>query len=319
VIGPLTESVAWLTSSTDALAWLVVGLFAAAVVLDWSEDGGGRGTARYLAAVAWVVFAVFWLALVPHFAFEQRSFIEGFLSLAAVPACAYVGYLLVSGRESLFLLSRAVAFMGLIYLPFSLYVPAKTALIELVTWQGEVVMQSLGYDFQVVERGEHAMRATYLFPNEELGDFRVNVLLACTGLGSMAIFGGLVAAVRAPLRRKVRALAIAVPVIWVLNLARVVFITLAFGHQWLQIGVEPTMSLIGYENPTKVSYFYSDRVIAQSLSVVALVGIAWAVAREVPELLTVGEDLLYVVTGDEYDLHDAVGAEKAVRADGEGD
>jgi archaeosortase A (PGF-CTERM-specific) len=319
VIGPLTDAFAWLTASTDALAWLVVGLFAAAVALDWYEDGGGRGSARYVAATAWVVFGVFWLALVPHFAFEQRSFIEGLLSLAAVPACAYVGYLLVSGRESLFLLSRAVAFMGLIYLPFSLIVPAKTALIELVTWQGEVVMQTFGYEFQVVERGEHAMRATYLFPNEELGDFRVNVLLACTGLGSMAIFGGLVAAVRAPLRRKLRALAIAIPVIWVLNLARVVFITLAFSQQWLQIGVEPTMSLVGYENPTKVSYFHSDRVIAQSLSVVALVGIAWAVAREVPELLTVGEDLLYVVTGDEYDLHEAVGAEKAVRADGEGD
>jgi archaeosortase A (PGF-CTERM-specific) len=319
VIGPLTDAFGSLAASTDALAWLVVGLFTAAVVLDWAEQAGGRGRARYLAAVAWVVFGVFWLALVPHFAFEQRSFIEGVLSLAAVPACAYVGWLLLDGRESLFLLSRAVAFMGLIYLPFSLLVPAKTALIELVTWQGETVMQSLGYEFQVFERGDHAIRGAYLFPNEQLGDFRVNVLLACTGLGSMAIFGGLVAAVHAPLRRKLRALAIAIPVIWVLNLARVVFITLAFSHQWLQVGVEPTMSLVGYENPTKVSYFYSDRVIAQSLSVVALVGIAWAVAREVPELLTVGEDLLYVVTGDEYDLHDAVGTDRAVRADGEGD
>lgn len=315
---PLAAGLDWLTASTDQLAWLSVGLFTAAVALDWYEGDAGRGRARYLAAVAWTVFGVFWLALFPHFAFEQRSFIEGALSLAAFPASLYVGYLLLQGRETLFLLSRAIAFMGLIYLPFSLHAPAKKALIELVTWQGEIVMQSLGFEFQVVER-EGGVRGTYFFVNEQAGEFTVNVLLACTGLGSMAIFGGLIAAVRAPLRRKLRALAIAIPVIWVLNLARVVFITLAFSQQWLQVAVEPTMALVGYENPNMVSYFISDRVIAQSLSVVALVGIAWAVAREVPELLTVGEDVLYVVTGDEYDLHDAVGTEPTVQADGKGE
>ncbi|WP_198662045.1 archaeosortase A [Halorussus litoreus] len=326
---PLPDELAWLTGSTDALAWLVVGLFVAAVALDWYDGDRGVGRARYLAAAAWVVFGVFWLVLFPHFAFVQRSFIEGALSLAALPACLYAAYLLVDGRETLFLLSRAVAFMGLIYLPFSLLFPAKSALIELVTWQGEIVMDALGYgaDLHVVERqevtgGDGIIRGQYLFPNDQLGDFRVDVLLACTGLGSMAIFGGLIAAVRAPIRRKLRALAIAVSVIWVLNLARVVFITLAFSQQWLQIFVDPTMALVGYDNPNMVSYFISDRIIAQSLSVVALVGIAWAVARELPELLTVGEDVLYIATGDEYDLHEAVNAkasETAVRADGEGD
>ncbi|PSP54360.1 archaeosortase A [Halobacteriales archaeon QS_1_67_19] len=303
---------------TDGLAWLAVGLFAAAAALDWFDGGRGRGRARYLGAGAWVVFGVFWLALFPHFAFEQRSFIEGALSLAAVPACLYAAYLLVQGRETLFLLSRAVAFMGLIYMPFTMLAPAKAWLIETVTWQGEFVMQAMGYEFDVIER-EGGLRATYLFVHPEKGEFTINVLLACTGIGSMAIFGGLIAAVRAPLRRKLRALAIAVPVIWVLNLARVVFITLAFSHQWLQVFVEPTMALVGYENPNMVSYFISDRVIAQSLSVVALVGIAWAVAREVPELLTVGEDVLYIATGDEYDLHDAVGTERQFAADGKGE
>lgn len=321
---PLQDAFAQLAASTDALAWVVVGLFAAAAALDWYDGDRGVGRARYLAAAAWVVFGVFWLALFPHFAFEQRSFIEGALSLAALPACLYAAYLLVDGRETLFLLSRAVAFMGLIYLPFSLVFPAKEALIELVTWQGELVMDALGYDFRVVERepvtgGEGTIRGRYVFPTAEHGEFRVSVLLACTGIGSMAIFGGLIAAVRAPLRRKLRALAVAIPVIWVLNLARVVFISLAFSGQWFQWFVDPTVALVGYDNPNMVSFFISDRVIAQSLSVVALVGIAWAIARELPELLTVGEDVLYIATGDEYDLHDAMGSTRPVRADGEGE
>nr|WP_193570074.1 archaeosortase A [Halorussus sp. JP-T4] len=303
---------------TDGLAWLTIGVFAAATALDWYDDDRGRGRARYLAAGAWVLFGVFWAALFPHFAFEQKSFIEGALSLAALPACLYVAYLLVQGRETLFLLSRAVAFMGLIYMPFTMIAPAKEWLIETVAWQGEVVMRNLGYEFQVIQR-EETIRGAYFFATENHGEFTVNVLLACTGLGSIAIFGGLIAAVRAPLRRKLRALAVAVSVIWALNLLRVVFITLAFSQQWLQVFVEPTMALVGYENPNMVSYFISDRVLAQSLSVVALVGISWAVAREVPELLTVGEDVLYVVTGDEYDLHEAVGTERPVAADGKGE
>jgi len=302
---------------TDGLAWLVVGLFAAAALLDWYDGDHGRGRARYLAAFAWVVFGGFWLALFPHFAFEQKSFVEGALSLAALPACLYAAYLLVQGRETLFLLSRAVACMGLIYLPFTMIPVAYEWLIETVTRQGEFAMRTLGYQFEVIER-DGGIRGTYFFATEH-GNFNVNVLLACTGLGSMAIFGGLIAAVRAPLRRKLRALAIAIPVIWALNLLRVVFITLAFSHQWLQFFVDPTMALVGYEDPNMVSYFISDRVLAQSLSVVALVAIAWAVTREVPELLTVGEDVLYIVTGDEYDLHDAVGTDRPIAADGKGE
>ncbi len=305
------------TPLTDTLAWLVVGLFAGAASLDWYDGDHGRGRARYVAAFAWVVFGVFWLALFPHFAFEQKSFVEGALSLAALPACLYAAYLLLQGRETLFLLSRAVAVMGLIYLPFTMIPAGKEWLIETVTWQGEFVMRTLGYEFEVVQR-DGGIRGTYFFHTAD-GRFNVNVLLACTGLGSMAIFGGLIAAVRAPVGRKLRGLAIAIPIIWALNLVRVVFITLAFSHQWLQVFVDPTMSLLGYQDPHMVSYFISDRVMAQSLSVVALVGIAWAVAREVPELLTVGEDVLYIATGDEYDLHEAVGTERPIATDGKGE
>ncbi|WP_245154589.1 archaeosortase A [Halorussus marinus] len=303
---------------TDALAWLTVGLFAAAVAYDWYEGERGRGRARYLAAASWVVFGVFWAALFPHFAFEQRSFIEGALSFAALPACLYAAYLLVDGRETLFLLSRAVAIMGLIYLPFTMITPAKHLLIETVAAQGAFVMDAMGYEFEVINHGRE-IQGTYLFVHPTKGEFTTNVLLACTGLGSMAIFGGLIGAVRAPLGRKLRALAIAIPVIWGLNLVRVVFITLAFSFQWFQIFVDPISGLVGYQNPNMVSYFISDRVLAQSLSVVALVGIAWAVAREVPELLTVAEDVLYIATGDDYDLHDAVGTDRPVRADGNGE
>ncbi|MFB6189169.1 MAG: archaeosortase A, partial [Halapricum sp.] len=158
---------------TDGLAWVVVGLFTAATALDWYDGDRGRGRARYVAAAAWVVFGGFWLALFPHFAFVQHSFIEGVLSLAGLPASLYVAYLLAQGRESLFLLSRAVAFMGLIYLPFTMLAPASEWLIETVAAQGAFVMRTFGFHPQVVDRAGD-LHGTYQLHTAH-GRFTVNV------------------------------------------------------------------------------------------------------------------------------------------------
>jgi archaeosortase A (PGF-CTERM-specific) len=66
------------------------------------------------------------------------------------------------------------------------------------------------------------------------------------------------------------------------------------------------MSVFSLEDPYRVSYIIVDRILAQSLSVVALVGITYLVVRELPEILLIIEDLLFVVTGSEYDLGSAL-------------
>ena len=298
---------------SDSLAWVVIGAFVAGALLYRRDEKA----ARYVTSAAWGLFAVFWLQLIPHFAFVHKSYIEGFLSLAAVPACLYAGYLLYSGRETLFVLSRAVAVMGLVYLPFEtipaftllgLSVPSpRGVLMETVALQTKFLVNALGYHPEFIASEEEFVN-TFLFMD---GDHRltVEVVLACTGLGSMAIFGGLVAAVEAPLRRKFRALAVAIPVIYALNLLRTTFITITFGKQYLQLFVDEVLFLFGSSDPYMVSFFISDRLLSQFLAVVALVGITYVVVREVPELLTVIEDVLYMVTGDEYDLSDALDLE----------
>jgi len=296
---------------SDALAWVVILTFAVGVLF---EDRDERA-ARYLTTAAWVGFAVFWLQLVPHFAFVHKSYVEGLLSVAAVPASLYTGYLLWNGRDSLFVLSRAVAAMGLIYLPFetipafSLFgvgVPApRGVLMETVAAQTGFLVNAVGYHPELIV-GQQGYLNTFLFYD---GGHRltVSVVLACTGLGSIAIFAGLIAAVKAPLRRKLRAMALAVPIIYALNLLRTTFITIAFGQQYMQWFVDEVLFLFGSSDPYMVSFFISDRIISQLLAVVVLVGITYLVVREIPELLTVIEDVLYLVTGDEYDLESSLG------------
>jgi len=283
---------------TDAVAWIVVAAFLAG----WALESRGR-FGRAVGAGAWGVFGVFWLLLIPRFAFAMRSPIEGALAVLAVPACAYAGYLLWSGRDSLFTLTHAVAVMGVIYLPFETVPILRETAVEAVASQTHAVITWIGYDVTLTE-GPNGYRSGLVFTSAG-HTYATHIVLACTGLGSMTVFAGLIAALEAPLVRKLQAAAAAVGIIYVLNIIRNVFIAVAFGDQWFQVFVAEISALVGYTDPGLVSYFIADRVIAQSMSVVALVAIAFVVVRIVPELLDLLEEAVYVLTNTEIDLGEA--------------
>lgn len=323
MIGGVLAGLEWATQFSDPLAWLVLAAFLVTAALDWH---GEREAARYAGVAGWGLFGVFWFSLIYHFAFVQKSIIEGVGSLVAVPAAFYVGYLLWQGRDSLFVLSRAVFLMGVVFFPFESIPVLRQLLVETVTRQTEFLMALTGHHPGVVNGAQLDLpgidpdpyRNTFVFVNdlpytagEESHRITYTILLACTGIGSMSIFAGLIAAVEAPWRRKFRALAVSLPVIYVLNLFRNVFIGLTFGEQYLHVFPDLVLTLFGSEELPRVSYFVGDRIVAQSLSVVALVGITYLVVRELPEVLAIIEDLLFVVTGTEYDLGTALEAPSA--------
>lgn len=325
VLGGLLSGLAWTTQYTDPLAWLVIATFFVAAVLEWRDR---RDLARPVAVGGWVVFGLFWFSLVYHFSVVQRSIIETVGSVLAVPLAFYVGYLLWQGRDSLFVLSRAIVVMGALFFPLESVAALNRPLVETVTRQTEFLIGLTGHDPAVINGAELThrdlapYRNTFVFTidlpyTETVETHRITytILVACTGLGSMTVFAGLIAAVEAPLRRKLRALAVSLPVIYVLNLLRNVFIAVTFGRQYLHVFPDAVLTLFGSEEAPKVSYYVADRILAQSLSVVALVGITYLVVRELPEILTVVEDLLFVVTGTEYDLMGTVDV-SPVRTDG---
>ncbi|WP_255150262.1 archaeosortase A [Halorarius halobius] len=340
----MTDPVSTLAAVHDAvavpLAWAVILAFAAGSALELRA----REYARPLLVGSWALFAVFWAIQAPHFAFTQRSIIEGIGSVVAVPASLYVGYLLWAGRDSLFVLSRAVAAMGLVFIPFQAVPALQAWLVETVARQTAAGIALVGVDPTLIPWPEAAQRTaealgkseawaadyadkhaayrnTFYFVHEG-HPITYTILVACTGIGSMAIFAGLVAAVRAPLRRKLRALAVSLPVIYALNIVRNVFIAVSFGRQRAQVFPDAVMTLFGTSDPRMVSYYVADRIVAQSLSVLVLVGITYLVVRELPEVMVVVEDLLYVATGNEYDLRAALDVDlpdpgsEPVRADG---
>ena len=309
------------------LSWVIVALFLATGLL--SSRDGARERARYVGVVAWGLFGLFWLVLVPHFVLVQKSIVEGIGSIAAVPLSLYVGYLLWNGRDSLLTLSKAVGFMGIIYLPFA-YLPLvesnplRKFMIETVAAQTDFLLSLIGVDPQLVvgtsvvdgvsASSDYQYLSTFYFPGGER-PITYTIIVACTGVGSIAILAGAILAVEAPMRRKARALAVTVPVIYVLNLVRNVFIATMFGQQRMQWFVGMFTGLFGTSDPQMVSYYMPDRLLAQFGSVIALVGITWLIVRELPEILSLIEDVAYLITGTEYDLQTEFG-NADVRTDG---
>ncbi|WP_226481350.1 archaeosortase A [Natrinema amylolyticum] len=297
---------------SDWIAWIAIGTFVAAMALQWA---GAVDPARYVAAAAWAVFGVYWVMLVPYYYGQLQSPLETLLALAALPLCLYTGYLLVQGRESLLLLSKAVAFMGLIYLPAETIPVVRTWLIETTAAQTHFGMELLGHSPGLTEGAEGYLSKFDFDPEETVTGRTTYIIMACTGIGSMAIFGGLIAAVEAPLERKAIAFVSAIGVIWFLNLSRNVFIGLASPWGWFQqdVFVYIASDLMGAP-ASRTSYIVAHNFIAQTLSIVALLGITYLVVRVLPEVLEPLEDVLFILTGSEYDLEAALG--EGMRTDG---
>lgn len=288
---------------TDVLGWVVIAGFLAGTV----ASRLGRPTlGRQVFVGSWVGFALFWFLLIQHFTFVHRSIVQAVLTVIAVPTCLYVGYALRGEeRETLVLLSRAVGFMGLAYLPFTTSAVAQALLIETVARQTTATMEVLGLadGMQLVQDPADGSTLVNTFWFPETGQSS-KLVIECTGIEAMAIFAGLVGAVRAPLRKKTVALVVAISIIWVSNIARNTFIALANGYQWFaHPALEgPVMFMFGLSDPTRVSFFVADRIISQGLALFVLVGIAFLISRWLPQLLVIGEELLYLLTGEEVNL-----------------
>jgi len=161
-----------------------------------------------------------------------------------------------------------------VYFPF-VFVPAfNSAIIETTAYLSAKLGQILGYPMTAYGRVL------------ELNGSHVEIILACTAIESMALFAGATLGIKADWKRKLKAFAISVPMIYFLNLFRNVFVTISFAY-----------SLFG-EN----SFYIAHHVIAKFFSFLALVAIAYAVFRILPELTeliySLKEEVVRGVKGD---------------------
>ena len=119
----------------------------------------------------------------------------------------------------------------------------------------------------------------------------ITIILACTAIQGMVIFIGLIFGVKAPIRRKLKAFFVSVPVIYVLNIFRDVFVSAAYFELWF--------------GPPLDSFFIAHNVIARIFALLALIAIAYAVFKILPEALDFVEDFIAALKSS-FRVHKAI-------------
>lgn len=252
-------------------------LWVAIVLLLVASVYHGR-TRMLIGAAGWWAFSVHWLLQPTHY-IEIADWYNVAITIGAALLCMLVGYLMLEhyrghtqpSQHTLLTLTAACAISGVVYFTFAEVGVLRTWIREMVAYQTVWLIGMLGYD------------ATLVPPwHIEVQGFDIEIVLACTAIESMALFTGLILAVNAPPLKKLKALLVSVPVIYVLNLFRNTFVSIATGYLW-------------FSHDPYTSFYIAHTMLAKVGSTLALIVIAYLVLKILPELLDVIDELVSFV------------------------
>ncbi len=218
---------------------------------------------RLVGFIGWTLFGFVWLLNVPYY-LSIGDYFNTTLMILAFVLFALIGLTVLRTKrlEVLVDVTAFSALSALFYFPFAVDSWLKRGIIGLVTYQTVKLGHVLGFEFERLSFNKIAFKGK-----------SVELILACTGIESMALFAGATLGVKADLRRRFEAFLISVPVIYILNLFRNVFVLAAYGNEWFG------------EN----SFYIAHNVICKGLATLALILISLGVFKILPELA----DLIY--------------------------
>ncbi len=218
---------------------------------------------KVIGYLSWQVFAAVWLVEIPYYLSINDYYNTAIMLLAFVIFTFIALTILKANDQRVFIDATSLAAISsLIYFTFAL-TDLKYLLIQHTTCVTTNFAKFLGFDFSCDKN--------VIWFNGS----RVKIILACTGIESMALFAGIAVSTRAELKRRAIAFLISVPVIYVLNLLRNIFIVAAFGEKWF-----------GDE-----SFYIAHHVISKILATIALILISLGVFKVLPEVADLIVDL----------------------------
>ena len=237
---------------------------------------------NYAAIVGWIFIVLFLFAELPYY-FSINNFLYPVMAALSVPFLYITVRHLLVGDQRVQHLSRAAAVAFLIYAPFQ-YIPAVG------NWLIGIVVNEVAWLLGVFQSPVTLDAWNIIARN----GFRVEIILACTGIQSIAIMLGVAAAIHTTPRQKILAFLLVGPTIYILNLLRNVFVIMAYTGQWFPYWPEiASNGELGYE-----SFFWAHNVIAELLALVVLIFIAFGLFTIIPQLGNFADELYQLYYGD---------------------
>lgn len=210
----------------------------------------------FIGAFAWSIFALACFVKALEF-IDGKDYVNfTIFALGGVFFLLMAKAIISSNSRTFIEVTAFSALACLIYFPFVFLQSFNSAIIETTAYLTAYLGKLLGYQTNAYGRVI------------ELNNSSVEIIIACTAIESIALFTGATLGISAERSRKLKAFVVSVPLIYFLNLLRNLFVILSFAY-----------SIFG-EN----SFYIAHHVIAKALSFVALLLIAYAVFRILPEL-----------------------------------
>jgi len=223
---------------------------------------------KYCAVIGWVSIVMILFAKFPEYIIAN-NFMYPIAAFLGIPFLIILIPKLLEENEQSFTLSRMAAIAYLIFAPFAFIPAAGDWLIAVNVAQLAWVFQALGFSFELLDW------------NMFLADiYRVEIILACTGIQGIAIMLGVAWAVPSTNAQKVLSFFAVAPVIYILNTVRNSFVIMAYGGQWFPYFPEiASNGHIGYE-----SFFWAHNFFAELGALFVFIAIAWLLYRINPKL-----------------------------------
>ena len=255
------------------ILWLSLGMLILAAIFPSNQR-----CKSFIGGAGWIVFSLHWFAQPFHY-LAIGDYFNSVATIVAAVLCVFLGiYLLLhststpnSQLKQVFRATNATAIGGMIYFMFAEIPSLNYWLIANVTSQTEWLLNSIGF---------FPIRLSWNVIS--LNNEGVEIILACTAIESIALFAGVtLACIDASFKRVILAFLASVPVIYLLNLIRNVFVIAAYGFAW-------------FGSPD-YSFYLAHHVIAKIGSTIALFVIAYVVLNILPELLDMIDGIFNMV------------------------
>ncbi len=235
------------------------------------------GRHRTIAAIiAWTTIIVVFIGGLPTW-IEDSNILYPVMAALSIPFLIITTRLLLKGNAAVFSLTRAAGVAFIIYAPFAFIEEIGNYLIGVVVHHTYLVLHLLGYPAYLV-----------LWNTFQSGFFRVEIILACTGIQAIAIMLGVASAVPTTTRQKCLAFLLIAPVIYILNLFRNAGVIITYTSQsfaWL-----PDVS--GNTEYGYSSFFWAHNIFAEGVALIFLIALAYSLFRLIPALGDFAGDLV---------------------------
>ena len=250
---------------------------------------------KYPAIAGWVFIVASVVADIPYYINSENNFLYPVIGILGIPFVIITAGELLKDNKYVLYLSKGDAISFLFYVSYWLKKDIHHFLHFLVTSQCVVILNAIGFDI------------TQLAWNLVSHDgFRVEIILACTGLQAIAIMLGLAFCVPSTFNEKILSFLVVAPVIYILNLFRNVFVIMAYTGQWLQVLPEiASNGEYGYE-----SFFWAHNVIAELGALVFLIVLALLLFRINRNLGVFSEEIVNLYYGKIKDFTGGFGRGK---------